>query len=60
MKIKVRITSKYGKEMIYPACEKAELFCSIASARTLTRANINFIKQLGYEIEIVAEAAPSL
>lgn len=51
--IKVRITNSYGKEFIRPACETAELFCKIAGAQTLTRENIDHIKALGYEVEVV-------
>jgi hypothetical protein len=51
----VKVTTKYGKELIYPASESAELFAKIAGAKTLTRANIESIKQLGFEIEVVHE-----
>lgn len=53
--IKVRITSKYGKELIYPASDKAELFAKIAGAKTLTRSNIAHIKELGFDVEVVPE-----
>jgi hypothetical protein len=53
--IKVRITNKYGKELIYPMCQKAELFCSIAGAKTLTRSNIESIKALGFDVDVVPE-----
>lgn len=55
MNILVRITTKYGNELIYPVCEKAALFCQIAGAKTLTRANIHHIKALGYGIEVAPE-----
>lgn len=53
--IKVRITSKYGNELIYPVCEKAETFAKIAGAKTLTRANIEHIKNLGFDVDVVPE-----
>lgn len=53
--IKVRITSKYGKELIYPACDKSELFAKIAGAKTLTRGNIDHIKALGFDVDVVPE-----
>ena len=53
--IKVRITSSYGKELIYPMCEKAELFCAIARAKSLTRNDIDRIKALGFDVEVVPE-----
>lgn len=55
--IEVRITTKYGKELIYPASDKAELFAMIAGAKTLTRANIDHIKALGFAVEVVQEVA---
>lgn len=51
--IKVKITTKYGKELIYPASESAELFAKIAGAKTLTRANIDIIKALNFDVEVV-------
>lgn len=53
--IKVRIVSQFGNERIFPVCEKAELFCKIAGAKTLTRANIEHIKALGFDVEVVPE-----
>lgn len=53
--IKVRITTSYGNERIFPVCEKAELFAMIAGAKTLTRANILHIKALGFDVEVVPE-----
>lgn len=55
MTIKVRIKNVYGKEMIYPACPKAELFTALLGQETLTRTDINLIKQLGYAIEVTQE-----
>lgn len=52
MKIKVEIKNVYGREQIYPVCEKGALFADLAGTKTLTRAAINTIKKLGYEIEI--------
>jgi hypothetical protein len=53
--IKVRIASSYGKELIYPVCEKAELFAKIARAKSLTRNDIDHIKALGFDVEVVPE-----
>lgn len=57
MDILVRITSKYGKELIYPVCEKAHLFCKLLGSKTLTRANIDTIKAIGFAIVVVPEVA---
>lgn len=56
MEIKVRIVSQYGQQRIQPVCEKALLFCRIANAKTLTDANVQAIKALGYTITVVQDA----
>lgn len=53
--IKVRITNQYGQERIFPICANAELFAKIAGAKTLTRANVEHIKALGFDIDVVPE-----
>jgi hypothetical protein len=55
--ITVRVTRNYGNEVVYPADESAELFAQLAGTRTLTRASITLIKQLGYEISVQQEVA---
>lgn len=52
MHITVSIKSIYGNQSIYPACEKAEAFASIAGTRTLTPQVIKQIKALGYEVRV--------
>lgn len=54
MNIRVELKSNYGVEAIYPVCDKAKLFASIAGTRTLTRAALKDIAALGYEIIIDA------
>lgn len=53
MQINVRIVSQYGQQRIFPACHTAELFCSIAGAKTLTDSAIRDIKALGYTVNVV-------
>jgi hypothetical protein len=55
MEIKVRIVSQFGNQRIFPACDKAELFCAIAGSRTLTDAAIKAIKALGYAVTVVQD-----
>ena len=55
MKIQVSIKQVYGKETIYPACKQAKLFADLAKQTTLTMREISFIKQLGYEVEVVSQ-----
>ena len=55
MEIKVRIVFQYGHQRIFPACDKAELFCAIAGTTTLTDVAIKAIKELGYSVAVVQD-----
>tara|TARA_R110000796_G_scaffold65782_2_gene151791 strand:- start:6331 stop:6522 length:192 start_codon:yes stop_codon:yes gene_type:complete len=53
--ITVRKKSVYGNDLIYPVCEKAKTFSSIAKTTTLRIGDIELIKKLGYEIMVKQE-----
>ena len=53
MKIQVAIKHVYGKETIYPICEKAKILAQLVNQKTLTKKDIEKIKALGFVIEIV-------
>lgn len=55
MSIQVIIRSVYGKEMIYPICEKSVLFCRLLGQTTLTRGDVSIIKAIGYVVTVVGE-----
>lgn len=46
----VMVRRVYGEEKFYPVNEAAYLFASISQTKTLTRAALKDIKQLGYNI----------
>lgn len=50
--ITVKIKNVYGEEKIYPVCEKAKAFARLAGTKTLTRAAIKEISELGFYIEL--------
>lgn len=50
MYITVRVKNNYGNNLVYPVCDKAKLFASIACSKTLTSATIKDIKSLGYKV----------
>lgn len=52
MKIIVDIKTVYGNDLVYPVCENAKLFCSIANSKTLSSQTIKSIKSLGFTIEV--------
>jgi hypothetical protein len=53
-KIIVEVKSVYGNEAIYPVCDDAKLFASLAGTKTLTRPALEIIKKLGYAVEVKA------
>jgi hypothetical protein len=60
MFVTVTIKSIYGNQAIYPACERADAFASIAGTRTLTPQVIKQIKALGYEVRVQQEHPSTL
>ena len=58
--IHVRVMDVYGKRVVYPVCDKAKVFASIADTVTLTEPNLRRIKKLGYEIHVLPNAQPTL
>jgi hypothetical protein len=50
MQITVELKDVYGKQLIYPACDKAKAFAAIAGTKTLSQANLWQIKDLGYQV----------
>jgi hypothetical protein len=49
----VRIKNVYGKDLIYPVCEKAKAFATIQGGKTLTNRTINtLINELGYDLRL--------
>lgn len=51
--IKVEIKSVYGADKIYPADDKAGVFCKLLNQKTLTERDINLIKELDIEVQVV-------
>lgn len=51
--IKVMLRNVYGEEKIYPACGKAEVFTEMLGQKTLTDYQVEMIKKLGFQVEIV-------
>ena len=51
--ITVNIRSNYGNQAIYPACPSSIVFAKIAGKKTLSTANLEDIKKLGYEVVVL-------
>lgn len=52
LEITVKVKSVYGKELVYPVCDKAHIFAAIAMNKTLTPEVLSCIKALGYTVKI--------
>lgn len=46
--------SVYGRTLIYPACDKANIFAGLLSTKTFTLGQLSLIQSLGYKIELIA------
>lgn len=53
--ISVRLKSNYGNQAIYPVCDKAKTFAKMLGQSTLTKFDIEYIKQLGYIVTVEPE-----
>lgn len=52
--ITVKEKSVYGNVLIYPACDKANIFAGLLGKKTFTIRELDLIKALGFEIKLIA------
>lgn len=60
MEIIIAIKQVYGRDMIYPRCEKAHKFCKMLNQKTLTQRDLANIQGLGFSIKLEAQTVESL
>jgi len=48
--IHIEVKSVYGELKAYPICSKARCFADLAGTKTLTRAALELVSTLGFEI----------
>ena len=53
MTIRVYVKHVYGKELIYPACEQANVIRMLTGTVTLTKQHIEAFKLLGHDVKLV-------
>lgn len=44
----------YGRTLIYPACDKSNIFAGLLSTKTFELRHLELIKALGYEVNLIA------
>jgi hypothetical protein len=52
--IKIEIKSVYGKETVYCVSEQKESLQGLTGHTTLTRADMQYLKALGFSFEVIA------
>lgn len=43
----------YGRTLIYPVCDKANIFAGLLSTKTFTTMQLTLIESLGYTIHLI-------
>lgn len=52
--IVVKSRSVYGRDVIYPVCDMAKLFCRLANTKTLADSMVSTLKADGWMIRVVS------
>jgi hypothetical protein len=55
MNVQVNIKQVYGVERIYPINDKAIFLTQLTNKKTLDSKDIELIKKLGYQIEVITK-----
>lgn len=50
--VSIRLESKYGRKLIYPADKNAEAFATLCGAKTFSKEQVQAIEDLGFKIEV--------
>lgn len=58
--IHVRVMDVYGRQVVYPVCDKAKVFAAIAGTTSLTETTLKCIRKLGHDIHVVPNEQPTL
>lgn len=55
MTITVKFKDVYGNRLVYPVCDNAQHFASIAGTKTLSDAVLKTIISMGYDVKLEQE-----
>ena len=55
MTITIKFKDVYGNRLVYPVCDNAQHFASIAGTKTLSTPVLKTIEAMGYDIQIEQE-----
>jgi hypothetical protein len=51
--VHVRVMDVYGRRVVYPVCDKAKVFASIAGTTSLTDTTLRCMRKLGYVLHVI-------
>lgn len=51
--ITVKEKNVYGKILVYPACDKSNIFAGLVNAKTFTMSHLRLIEGLGYTVNLI-------
>jgi hypothetical protein len=51
--ITVKEKSVYGKTLIYPACDKSNIFAGLIRMKTFDHSHLRLIEGLGYTVNLI-------
>tara|TARA_Y100000114_G_scaffold30663_1_gene26266 strand:+ start:304 stop:495 length:192 start_codon:yes stop_codon:yes gene_type:complete len=54
MIINISVKNVYGNWLFYPECKISKGIAAIAKSKTLTKDNLDILKSIGYEINLVS------
>ena len=52
MKLTLAYKSAYGNDRYYSACKDSEIICHLASIKSYTQAQVNYMRKEGWELDI--------
>tara|TARA_R110002020_G_scaffold190519_3_gene390045 strand:- start:531 stop:737 length:207 start_codon:yes stop_codon:yes gene_type:complete len=58
--VQVTVRQNYGQDMVYPVNTIGEAFCSLTGNKTLRPCDLSIIRDLGFEVEVVADIPEGL
>ena len=58
--VHVRVMDVYGRRVVYPVCDKAKVFASIAGTTSLTDSTLRCMRKLGYVLHVVPTVPTTL
>lgn len=56
--VKVQLLNKYGRDLIYPACDLSRLFVLLTGRKCFSEADLKVLQAIGYDVQWVPASLP--